>query len=625
LNYRAEIDGLRAIAVLPVILYHAGIEFFSGGFLGVDVFFVISGYLITSILYQQAIEKKYSILNFYDRRIRRIIPPLILTAIITIAIAATFTPSDIKNVGQSLVATFTFLSNYFFYLETDYFNPFNQATPMLHTWSLSVEEQYYIVAPLLIYFTTRFRYLKYLIVISLLFISFYSAVTSAESNPVLSFYSIHTRAWELLIGTLLAFIVCDFHNLKPNSKLSEIISITGLMMIILSFILIDQSFKHPSFVTLIPTLGTALVIFYSSQSRFSKYFLSNQVFVFIGLISYSLYLIHNPIFSGIKYHFDNEAFALKLLSLPIVFALAFLSFKFIEKPSRNSSMAKAKVFYPIICGLVLMILFVGFLAHSKHGFLEYFRSQFSSSATILVDVDAEKDLIEELRQNAHPSDKDFSCKNDSCKNLLIIGDSFSEDAYLSMISVAPSEYSIRRVWYHDECLSGFKESNLEQACKGKVVDLSLLHDADIVLIVEKWQESSYKPGLNFSQYIKDNFDVDVILVGSVMFEDLNSFAFKLKKISHDLEAIARLAYKSQRFDRQRSSEKLKQLVSSDARLHWIEKFDLFCDKNDQKCYLYDDDFNPLILDNAHLTSRTYPIYGEFLVKKIASTLNTVND
>jgi hypothetical protein len=288
-------------------------------------------------------------------------------------------------------------------------------------------------------------------------------------------------------------------------------------------------------------------------------------------------------------------------------------------------MAKAKVFYPIICGLVLMILSVGFLAHSKHGFLEYFRSQFSSSATILVDVDAEKDLIEELRQNAHPSDKDFSCKNDSCKNLLIIGDSFSEDAYLSMISVAPSEYSIRRVWYHDECLSGFKESNLEQVCKGKVVDLSLLHDADIVLIVEKWQESSYKPGLNFSQYIKDNFDVDVILVGSVMFEDLNSFAFKLKKISHDLEAIARLAYKSQRFDRQRSSEKLKQLVSSDARLHWIEKFDLFCDKNDQKCYLYDNDFNPLILDNAHLTSRTYPIYGEFLVKNIASTLNTIND
>ena len=135
MKYRAEIDGLRAIAVVPVILFHLGLGLFSGGFLGVDVFFVISGYLITSILYEQIKDGNFSVLRFYDRRIRRILPPLIITALLTIAITVSFTPSDIKNVGQSLVATFTFLSNYFFYLETDYFNPFNQFVPEIQLYS----------------------------------------------------------------------------------------------------------------------------------------------------------------------------------------------------------------------------------------------------------------------------------------------------------------------------------------------------------------------------------------------------------------------------------------------------------------------------------------------------------
>lgn len=305
MKYRAEIDGLRAIAVVPVILFHLGLGLFSGGFLGVDVFFVISGYLITSILYEQIKDGNFSVLRFYDRRIRRILPPLIITALLTIAITVSFTPSDIKNVGQSLVATFTFLSNYFFYLETDYFNPFNQLTPMLHTWSLSVEEQYYIFAPFLIYFMSKFHVFNYFTVIVLTLISFYFAVSLTNSNATLSFYSIHTRAWELLMGTLLALVRKDFSCYKPHWKLSECMSFIGLLALAWSFVFFDQTTKHPSFMTIIPVVGTMILIFYLSHTQYLVRFISNKSLVFTGLLNYSLYLFHNPIFSAIKYAHRN--------------------------------------------------------------------------------------------------------------------------------------------------------------------------------------------------------------------------------------------------------------------------------------------------------------------------------
>ena len=335
MNYRAEIDGLRAIAVVPVILFHAGFELFNGGFIGVDIFFVISGYLITSILYEQKLNGNFSIIKFYDRRIRRILPPLILTAFLTIIISTTFTPSDIKNVGQSLIATFTFLSNYFFYLETDYFNPFNQVSPLLHTWSLSVEEQYYLLAPILIYALASLKLIKYLIVFILIAISFYFSVTLTNINPNLSFYSIHTRAWELLLGTLLAFYCKDYSHLKPKKIISDTVSTFSLIILILSFLLIKENAKHPSFITLAPVISTALLIYFTLNGGVIKYLLSGKLLVSIGLISYSLYLFHNPIFSAIEYHYDNQALIIKFLILPLIIMLSYLSYKYVETPSRN--------------------------------------------------------------------------------------------------------------------------------------------------------------------------------------------------------------------------------------------------------------------------------------------------
>jgi peptidoglycan/LPS O-acetylase OafA/YrhL len=618
MKYRAEIDGLRAIAVVPVILFHLGLGLFSGGFLGVDVFFVISGYLITSILYEQIKDGNFSVLRFYDRRIRRILPPLIITALLTIAITVSFTPSDIKNVGQSLVATFTFLSNYFFYLETDYFNPFNQLTPMLHTWSLSVEEQYYIFAPFLIYFMSKFHVFKYFTVIVLTLISFYFAVSLTNSNATLSFYSIHTRAWELLMGTLLALVRKDFSCYKPHWKLSECMSFIGLLALAWSFVFFDQTTKHPSFMTIIPVVGTMILIFYLSHTQYLVRFISNKILVFTGLLSYSLYLFHNPIFSAIKYHFIDQAFVLKIASLPIVFLLSFLSYKYVEKPSRNSLIAKANIFYSIVILAVIAIVSLSYLAHSKNGFLEFFRSQTSGNIKFFFNVEEEEKLTVIMRENNIPSDTNFTCKKETCTNILVVGDSQAEDTYFALQSIDKSNYSVRYVWYDDKCLSDYVVSNVKQLCNDKTVDLSLLNDADFVLIAAYWAESTYNDGYEFAKSIKQNIDADadVVLLGSAVFEDMSSFAFKITQSANDLDAMAKLAYTSQRFDRLRVSDKLKKLSERNANIYWIERADFFCEKKLKKCYLYDENSNPLIWDNAHLTTRAYPLYGSFLINKI---------
>lgn len=618
MKYRPEIDGLRAIAVVPVLLYHMGLSIFSGGFFGVDVFFVISGYLITTILYQQSIEGRFSIINFYDRRIRRILPPLVLTSLLTVAISATFTPSDIKNVGQSLVATFTFLSNYFFYLETDYFNPFNQATPMLHTWSLAVEEQYYIAAPFIIYLLTKNLRYRYGFTILLMIISFYLAVKTSTENSILSFYSIHTRAWELMAGSLVAFYIVDRKNAGKNNHQSNILSIMGVILVITSYLGFDSSISHPSYFTLTPIIGTTLIILFTGGNNITQKILSTRVLVSIGLISYPVYLFHNPIFSFIKYHYSSDALLYKWLSLPIILGMAIFSYRFVENKVRDNSATPSRMFYPGLAIIVTMALATGLSAHLSNGFLELHRQQVGGNLKLLVDVDYERRLIDQSRRAAQPTSTAFSCKTKNCYNLLILGDSFSEDAYLSMASIEENRdvLSIRRVWYDDPCLSRYQVSNVKQHCAGKEIDLSLLHDADIVIITEKWQESTYKDGYAFARKIEANFDAKVIVVGSVMFEDLSSFAFKLKEIQQDPEKISQLAYRSQRFDRLRISDKLKTLVNNDKNIDWIERFDFFCERNLETCNLYDEEYNPLIWDNAHLTVTGHPKYGHFLYEKI---------
>ena len=364
--YRPEIDGLRALAVIPVILFHAGFSAFSGGFVGVDIFFVISGYLITGILIRELEEQNFSIITFYERRARRILPALYFVILICVPFAwAWMLPEDLKDFFQSIVAVLFFASNVLFFTENGYFDGPSEEKPLLHTWSLAVEEQYYIFFPLLLLLLWRFgkRPVFHVLTVFALFSLVLSELTW-RTNPDANFFLAHTRAWELLAGALAAFYVS-----KAGVKDSNTLSSIGLIVILASIFLYDDSIPFPSVYALLPVLGTVCLILFAHPKTMVFYLLSRPVFVGIGLISYSAYLWHQPILVFLKMRMLHEPnTAILLIACIATFVLAFLSWKYIEQPFRSKTKVPKLLFTQVIGGTFLLLLCVGLLGHFKQGF-----------------------------------------------------------------------------------------------------------------------------------------------------------------------------------------------------------------------------------------------------------------
>jgi peptidoglycan/LPS O-acetylase OafA/YrhL len=294
MDYRREIDGLRALAIIPVILFHAGFQSFSGGFVGVDVFFVISGYLITRIILAELREGKFSIINFYERRARRILPALFLIMFLCLLFAWLWLPPDnMRGFSKSLIAVSMFASNLLFWKESGYFDTAAGLKPLLHTWSLAIEEQYYVLFPLFLVFTWKLGKNWVLTILTAIFmLSLGTAQWSSSAKPIAAFYLLPTRGWELLVG---AFV--GFYEFTPSrSKFADIGSWLGLTLILYAILTFDNRTPFPSFYTLIPAVGTALIILFTNDKTAVGKILNHKVFVGIGLISYSLYLWHHPLF-----------------------------------------------------------------------------------------------------------------------------------------------------------------------------------------------------------------------------------------------------------------------------------------------------------------------------------------
>jgi peptidoglycan/LPS O-acetylase OafA/YrhL len=260
MKYRADIDGLRAFAIIPVVLYHAGITMFSGGFVGVDVFFVISGYLITTIILNDIEKGKFSIASFYFRRIKRIFPALYFFFIVTsIACWFLYMPADLKAYGKSLFGSVFFISNIVFWRESGYFDTASELKPLLHTWSLSVEEQFYIFFPVLMIILAKYFRKKYVpAVLTIFILSFLISIYATPRMPSASFFLLPTRAWELMIGCLLALGVFPKTN---NIRLLNLASFIGLFMLLLSIFVYEHGTPFPGYQALLPCVGTALIIY----------------------------------------------------------------------------------------------------------------------------------------------------------------------------------------------------------------------------------------------------------------------------------------------------------------------------------------------------------------------------
>ena len=381
LNYRPEIDGLRTIAVISVIIYHAKInvfnhKIFEGGFIGVDIFFVISGYLITLIILKEFNQTgTFSFKYFYERRIRRILPVLLFVMLVSLPMAWIYMlPNSFIDFSKSILYSLGFSSNFYFHYSGQVYGAESGLLkPFLHTWSLSVEEQFYIIFPLflLIVFKYLKKYLFHFLILGFI-ISLGLAEWGSKNHPSFNFYGLPTRVWELFAGSMLAYLEVKKGCRGNHKLLKTFLPSLGLILICHSVVFFNEEIFHPSFYTLSPIAGVCFIIWFSNKDEIVTKLLSTKIFVGIGLISYSLYLWHYPIFAFARsaYIFGGNGFN-KILFFLITFILSIGSYYLIEKPFRNKKY-QFKNLAIIFLSLIVFLISINFYIINKNGIKERF-------------------------------------------------------------------------------------------------------------------------------------------------------------------------------------------------------------------------------------------------------------
>jgi len=333
--YRPDIDGLRAIAVLSVLIYHTFPHILPGGFVGVDIFFVISGYLITSILTKEFLNGSFSYKHFYYRRIKRIFPALLLVVFVSLTFGwFILLPDEFKQLGKHTIGGMSFLSNIMLLTELGYFDNSSELKPFIHLWSLGVEEQFYIFWPIILSSVFLLKQKKIVIIFILALMSFILNIYYTNNSPSLAYYLPFTRFWELAIGGILALIM---HKNKTTAPSKTYLSLFGLILIIISLIITNKNSAFPGFIALLPTFGAACIILSSSEGYINKAFLSQRLMVWIGLISYPLYLWHWPIITFTRIITDELTPTSKILCLILSVICAWLTYSMLEKNIKNTS------------------------------------------------------------------------------------------------------------------------------------------------------------------------------------------------------------------------------------------------------------------------------------------------
>jgi len=445
ITYRPEIDGLRAIAVISVILYHAEIPIlgseFPGGFIGVDIFFVISGYLITSIIFKElVVTGSFSIKKFYERRIRRILPVLLFVILVCLPFAWRYlVTNSFVDFSKSILFSLGFSSNFYFHnTGLEYGAEDALIKPLLHTWSLSVEEQYYIIFPMVLLIVFKY-YRKYLIHILILgfSVSLGLADWGSKTYSSATFYFLHSRMWELLAGSILAYFEVKLDRRSNNKILNLTLPSVGFFLIGYSILFFNDEMFHPSFYTMPAIIGVCLIIWFSIKGEIITKILSTKFLVGIGLISYSLYLWHYPVFAF------NRIIELELASLDKKFLLIFgililslISYFFIERPARNRKYSFYRV-SKYLCTSLIIIFFFSFTIIFNHGFKDRYANKFTkdifqSAPNILKNLVYANIVGENVRLSSDLKKR----------NLFLVGDSYAETLSLNLWEIYRDKFNI---------------------------------------------------------------------------------------------------------------------------------------------------------------------------------------
>ncbi len=510
MKYRADIDGLRAVSVIAVILFHSGFEFISGGYIGVDIFFVISGYLITGLVYDEVKTGQFTISGFYKRRIARLFPALIITLLLVLIFGFFFYDNNaFDNLGKEIFFSAIGAANILFAQGINYFAQEEAVRPLIHLWSLGVEEQFYLVWPTIILLLASISPKKILIIFAGLFlISFVLAVSSVDEAPISTYFYPQYRAFELIVGAMTAIWMRStfFQQSELKRPVKELLVYFSVGVIFLSMIMLDKNSTFPGFNSLYACFAAALIIIYSPGTTLFKV-LSVPPLVLIGLISYPLYLYHQPVISYI-YFFNLTSNNVVTFLIVILSALpmAWLTYKYIEKPIRKAAHKKNKVHYfYYIAPLVLVLISISGLYIAKNNGLG---ERFQVLNAFAYDVSKHSESTFENR-----FERGISLTSGEGEKILFVGDSLVQQ-YVYPISQA----------------LGFDVNNIDVATRGGCVLLKDIKFLDVfsdiscndlrkdlyqlkdrkykyVVITQNWHSDSYdKSVLNFKTIDKDNLN-----------------------------------------------------------------------------------------------------------------------
>jgi peptidoglycan/LPS O-acetylase OafA/YrhL len=613
MNYRREIDGLRAVAVLPVILFHAGVSLFSGGFVGVDVFFVISGYLITTILISEMNAGTFSVANFYERRARRILPALFFVMLSTIPVAwALMLPTQFMDYTEGLAAVSLFVSNILFWSKEDYFASVAEDNPLLHTWSLAVEEQFYIFFPLLLLALWRFgKNPVFYFVVLLTGVSLALSEYGWRNHPSANFYMIHTRAWELGVGAICAFLLI---GRKPWD--SELLSLLGLGFILTSIFIYDETTPFPSLYALLPVVGAMLIILFSSPATLTTKILSTKVLVGIGLISFSAYLWHQPLFAfaRIASKFEPSLWVMVTLTV-LTFVLAFGTWRYVEKPFREK---RVKIFnsralvlsFSGLAGLVFITF--GLYVHGTNGLITRFSGE--ERQVLLDSINYKKVIRTEAYERFEcffdqSQDSNVLVKNncidlDVDSRVILFGDSEAAH-YIEGLKSNYLEGSVFQ-WTGASCRP-FIHTGQSERCR-KFLDLFFeyvvpdLTRLDKVLVSANWSNTHSKIGdAEFNSRIKETIDkikstgAQVVIIGNTpdFPSDPYGELIKSRQLTEETAYLQASDY--------HASEALLRLIAGHMGVVIIAPTRILCDGADPTECLFKKNGEYLFFDQGHLS------------------------
>lgn len=625
-NYRSEIDGVRAVAILAVVLYHSETNtYFKGGFFGVDVFFVISGYLITRLLLNEYYRKKtIDLTDFFIRRVRRLLPVLLVVILVTFPFAYIYIlPESFIEYSKSILSSLVFSSNLFWFFNASYGDNPALLKPFLHIWSLSVEEQYYFIYPITLLITLKY-FTKYTLhfLSTLLITSLASYIYIQNFDPYFSFYMMPTRIWELMIGGVVAYLL--YHNylnkfsfIQHTRILNNVLPISGMLMIAYSIHYFQFSGGRVGNSTLIPVLGTAIFIFFSNPNDIVTKFLSTKPFVGLGLISYSLYLWHYTIFSIGSVAIDNPTIEQKIAAILLAVIMSILTYKFVEEPFRSRSFIRTEYVLALIISTVLLISSVLIYAISTDGLLH--RYTYDPYNPEPLHSNKERGLFEKKNSLIQKT------KKNKITNVLFIGNSHGRGLY--------NAFELNRdLFVHNQFT--YLHINIVQLPKAlnDPIYSSKFKDADVIVLATRWSTADVDNLNNAIKYIYEKKKKIVVVLHKPQFDYkyksnqtfIDRFVIDAKRknslwVSSSLDLQEKFGNK---FYRARSTgeEGLnKRIKSISAGWDWtlgysyvslLNPFDFACSHSTQSCDVITEEGEKIYFDYAHFTLAGSKYFGK---------------